>query len=457
MTWVRACLFVVVVAVSCLLTRAASAQALRPVVARQLGNGLRVVVCPDPAGVDVSVVVQYDVGARDEPEGLEGLAHHVEHLMFSGSRHVGPGEHFRLLDRVGATNVNASTSLDTTTYVQTLPPERLELALWLESDRMGTLVDRLHAPVVARERGVLLNEYRMRVVDTAFGLTPGVLLSSLFPAWHPYQHTIAGNPQSIGRARLEDAQAFLRTWYGPANAIVVISGKVDPTLAVSLVERYFATLRPRRPPARPALPPLPPPEAVRVVVGANVTRAEVTVAWVTPPHGAAGDEELDLVAGVLSGQGTGWLHQLLVDERRVALAVGARQQSMALASVFAIRATVADGRTTGDVLAAIDAAVDALARVTEHDVERARRVLVAGQWMGLESSMNWALRLASLARLGRLPTAFDGRVGRYERYRAADVAAAARRYLPRAHRVVVAAEKVREAPVEGVVLSQQEL
>ena len=439
------------------LARTAHAQAPRPVHARRLGNGLRVVVCPDPGGVDVSVVVRYDVGSRDEPGGLEGLAHQVEHLMFAGSRHVAPGEHLRLLDRVGATNVNAETGADSTVYHETVPPERLELALWLESDRMAYPLERVDAARFVRERAVVLNEYRERVVDTVFGQAGAILHGELFPEWHPYHHVTTGNHASIVGIGLPDARAFARTWYGPANAMIVITGRVDPGTAMALAERYFGTIPPRPPPKRPALPELPPPEPTRLRLGAQVTRSEVHLAWITPRYGAPGDAELDLVAAVLAGQDAGWLQHALLGEKRAAVRVGARQSSMDMASIFTIRATVADGRSRDEVLASIDAVLARLPAITEADVARAKVAFINGQLFGLESSMTWALRLQSFAQIGPLPSSFNGRDARYERIAVADVVAAARRDLRSDRRVVLSAERMRGAPIAGVLRSREEV
>jgi len=430
----------------------------RPLVERRLANGLRVLVCPDPGGVDVSVLVHYDVGSRDEPGGLEGLAHLTEHLMFTGSKHVARGDFERLLERAGAVNVNAETNVDGTFFHETMPPERLDLALWLESDRMGYLLDRLGESELDHERAAVLNEHRLRITENTLGALEGIVRTELFPPWHPYSHVVAGSPRSIAGIGLADARAFLATWYGPGNATLLISGKVDPALALGLAERYFGALPARPPPKRPPLPPLQPPSARVIHVGAGVTRSELRIAWLTPPLHAPGDLELDIVANVLTDKDSGWLRRRLMDAPRIAASVIAVQRSMELASIFEIRAVVAEGHTNEEVLAIVD---DALARfetsVDAREVGRAQLAWFNTRLFRLESSQGWAISLALALRGKQAPALFDGQIQRHSAMSGAAVGAAPRAFLGRAHRVVTMIEPVKGAPLRGVLLSRQEL
>ncbi len=411
----RALLVAVALTVFCAV-RGARAGVARPVHERRLGNGLRVVVSPDPAGVEVSVVVRYGTGARDEPGGLEGLAHLVEHVMFFGSRHVEPGGFARILEEAGGTNLNAITNLDSTTYFETLPPERLELGLWLESDRMGYGLDRLDEATLARARAEVLNERRERFVQPPLGALPVMVFGELFPSWHPYHHLPIGLPTSIAGVRLADVRAFFNTWYGPDNAVVVIAGKVEPGAALALVERYFGSLPARPPPVRPSLPGKNAATAATVLgVGANVTRDEVRLAWVTPAVAAPGDGELELAAAILVDRGAGWLERRLLASPRLCTQVSAAQEPFALASLFEIRAVIAEGRSAKEVLRAV---LESLQRfeggVDDDEIRRARLVFQNNRLFGLESSLAVAQTLAARARMGALPPAYDADFAKYE-------------------------------------------
>lgn len=461
MSWTRrrgfsgrvvAFLFVFVAVVA---SRRAHAEIQRQVHARRLTNGLQVVVCPDPGGADVSVLVRYNTGSRDEPGGLEGLAHFVEHLMFTGSKHVARGELDRLLTQAGATNMNGMTGPDLTLYQETLPPERLELALWLESDRMGYLLDRLTEEAVERERAVVLNEYRERVTDAALGDVGRIMREELFPAWHPYHHGTTGTAASIARIELADVRAFVNTWYGPANATVTITGKVDPAAAMALAERYFGPLPARDPPVRPALPALPELKRTVLRIGAPVTRREVRVAWLTPPLRAPGDEALDLAATILADGESSWLSKKLLKPPRVATQVTAHQSSSALASVFEIRAVVADEHSGKEVFDAID---EGLARfvtaMDATDMSRAKIAWYNEKLFSLESSLIWAFRLGSQIQVAPRLSVFDGGLGTYAAITPEQVRAAVQQHLLGKTWVITMVEPTRGAPLRGALLSR---
>jgi predicted Zn-dependent peptidase len=430
----------------------------RPVLDHRLGNGLRVIVSPDLSGVEVSVLVRYDTGARDEPEGLEGLAHLVEHVMFLGSRHVPPGGFARLLDQVGATGVNGVTTTDATSYFETVPPERLELALWLESDRMGYGLDHLDEGSLARARAEVLNERREKAVEAPLGAVSAILVDALFPRWHPYHHLPIGTAPAVSRAGVDDVRAFFNTWYGPANATLVIAGRIDPGAALALAQRYFGTLPARPPPVRPVVPSVEARATTTLSVRAGVNREEIRLSWVTPRHGDPGDLELDLAAALLVDRGAGWLEQALLPAPRLCTRVGATQASMDMASIFEIRAVVAERRSHREVLAAISAALQRLDQaVSDDDIQRARRVYEQEHLFGMESSLGLAQRLSSRARLGPLPPVYDGRAAELAAITPAAVRAAVRRWLGVKPWVVVLSIPTPGASVAGELAQRSEV
>jgi predicted Zn-dependent peptidase len=439
--------------------RAARAAVLQPVTELRLANGLRVVISPDPTSADVTIVVRYEVGASDEPSGLDGIAHLVEHLMFDGSRHVPSGEFWKILERAGATNINGETAVDATTYHETVPPDRLELALWLESDRMGYHLDRVDEAALARVRAAVQNEYKDRTIDQPLGAVPALMFAELFPPWHPYSHR-GGMPATIAAITLADARAFLGTWYGPSNATLVIAGNTQVTATAALVQRYFGSLPARRPPARPSMPALEPLSSVVLRVEAGVTREEVRMAWVTPRLLALGDLELDLVAAILAAR-DGWLQRRLLVRDGIATRVTAGQDSKRLASVFQIQAIVAPGHTSAEVVAIVD---DTLARfdraLTTADVDRGQRAWYNAKLFSLESNFAFGLRLGALAARvpsGPLPSFYDGDLAMYAAIGPEAVRRAVRAFLGRTHRVVVTSHPTRGRPQAGVLRSREEV
>jgi predicted Zn-dependent peptidase len=436
----------------------ARAAVMQPVTELRLANGLRVAISPDATSADVTVAIRYEVGYKDEPSGLDGLAHLVEHLMFDGSRHVASGEFWQLLERAGATNINGETGVDATVYHETVPPDRLELALWLESDRMGYLLDRVDEASLARARVAIQNEYKDRIIDQPLGAVHALMLAELFPAWHPYSHR-GGSPATHAAITLADARAFFGTWYGPSNATLVIAGNTQVAAAAALAQRYFGSLPARRPPTRPSLPALDPLSPVVLRVEAGVTREEVRMAWVTPPILAPGDLELDLVAAILVAR-DGWLHRFLFGSQAIATRVSVREDSRRLASVFHIDVVVAPGHTSGEAIAIID---DTLARfergLTTADVERAQRAWYNAKLFGLESNLAFGFRLAALAaRLpsSPLPSFYDGDLAQYAAIGPDAVRRTVRAFLGRSHRVVVTAHPTRGRPQTGVLRSREE-
>jgi zinc protease len=427
----------------------------RPVTEARLASGLRVVVLPDASSPDVTVSVRYDVGSKDEPTGLEGLAHLVEHLMFGGSKHAARGAHYRLMDQAGATNVNARTSRDATVFHETVPPDRLELALWLESDRMGFL-DVVDDAALARERTAVINEYRDRVADVAYGELSSIVAAELFPSWHPYHHLPVAQPKSILRIAAADVRAFLGTWYGPANATLFISGNAQPAAAVALAERYFGSLPPRAPPARPVLPALAP-TRTSLIVGADVTRQVVRMSWITPAMGQPGDVELDLAASLLAEQGVGWLQRDLMGSTAYATRIVAGQDSCELASVFSVEVVVATDHTTEEVISVVRRAIDRLgSQLTPGALALAQLAWEHRALFRLESDLLWSSLLGSLAH-GRapVPARWDGLLGRYRGVSVDAVSAAVGTYLG-SRRVLAVVEAKHGEPLRGVVLARFE-
>jgi predicted Zn-dependent peptidase len=219
-----------------------------PYTTTKLANGLEVIVHENHRSPIVTVNVMYHVGARDDPEGRRGFAHLFEHVMFAGSQHVAPGQFLALLDNAGATDLNAETDPDWTTYHETVPANQLELALWLESDRMGFLVNGLDQGRFDNARQVVARERQQRVLNVPGGRVYEMIMGTLFPPGHPY-HAL-GLAESLDSATLDEARAFFDTFYAPNNATIVLSGDIDKAQALALVERYFGPIPSGRAPTQ---------------------------------------------------------------------------------------------------------------------------------------------------------------------------------------------------------------
>ena len=220
----------------------------------RLSNGLRVVLAPDRTTAVTGVNLWYGVGSRNEPEGRTGFAHLFEHMMFQGSVHIPKNGHFQHIEGVGG-SANATTWFDRTNYFETVPSHYLDLALWLESDRMGWMLPAMTEEKLENQRQVVMNERRERYDNQPYGDWDERIQSLLFPASHPYHHTVIGSLEDIAAATLDDVRDFFATWYVPGNAVLSICGDFDPAHALRRVEHYFRGHPPRprpRPPSPPA-------------------------------------------------------------------------------------------------------------------------------------------------------------------------------------------------------------
>ena len=323
-----------------------------------LANGLDVLVHEDHRVPQVAVNVWYHVGSRNEVRGRTGFAHLFEHLMFEGSAHHNDG-YFAPLQQAGG-QVNGSTNTDRTNYWEVVPTSALDLALWMESDRMGHLLPAITEERFTTQQAVVLNERRQNYENRPYGLAVAALTSALFPPEHPYSWMTIGDAADIRAMALSEVQAFYTRYYHPANASLTLAGAIRPDEAFTLAERYFGDL-PAGPVVEPVRVPSPRITARRLVLEDRVELARVYMAWHTPAMFATGDAEMDLAADMLANGKTSRLYKTLVFDTRLALDVSAYQASREMAGYALIVATVAPGRAVSDVVAAINEAVAAVA------------------------------------------------------------------------------------------------
>jgi zinc protease len=352
-----------------------------------LPNGLVVILSEDRRLPMVSVNLWYHVGPANEEAGRTGFAHLFEHMMFQGSKHVPPDTHFKFLESAGASDINGTTDFDRTNYFETLPSSQLELALWLESDRMGYLLDKLDAPQLANQQDVVRNERRQSVENRPYGLADEAVMQILFPAGHPYHANVIGSHQDIQAAKLEDVKKFFRQYYAPNNASLAIVGDLDRGQAKALVAKYFGTLKrgPAVPPIRTVTPPVT--EERRRVVTDRVELPRIYVTWITSPIFKPGDAEADIAATILGGGKSSRLYKRLVYDKQIAQNVSAEQNSLMLGSLFQIQVTARPGHSADELEKALDEELDRF-RASLPDaaeVDRARNTIETRIIEGLET------------------------------------------------------------------------
>jgi zinc protease len=342
-----------------------------------LPNGLEVILSENHQLPLVAVNLWYHVGPANEDPGRTGFAHLFEHMMFQGSKHVPGDSHFRLLEGAGGSDLNGTTDFDRTNYFETVPADRLELALWLESDRMGYLLDRVDQANLANQQDVVRNERRQSVENQPYGIVEEALFHQLFPPTHPYYANVIGSHADIQAARFEDVKNFFKLYYAPNNASLVIVGDFDPVSTRAMVEKYFGSLKRGAPVPKPSVqtPPITAPR--RAVVPDRVELPRVYMAWLTSPIFTAGDADADIASVVLGGGRSSRLYKKLVYEKQIAQDVSVSQYSLSLGSVFQIQATARPGHSADELEQAIDDELS-LFRQSGPDlaeVDRARNVI----------------------------------------------------------------------------------
>jgi len=315
-----------------------------------LANGLDVLLHEDRGCPIVAVNLWYHVGSKNERPGKTGFAHLFEHLMFEGSQHHDRG-YFQPLQGAGAT-LNGSTNADRTNYWEVVPAGALELALWMESDRMGYLLPALTEAKFSNQRDVVLNERRQNYENRPYGLAPMALLSALFPPDHPYHWTTIGEIEDLKAVQLDEVHAFFRRYYHPGNASIALAGDIDSDDALAMVDRYFGEIDSGEP-VDPVRATATLPRDVRIHFEDRVELPRLYIAWLTPAMFAEGDAELDLATDLLANGKTSRLYRRLVFEERIATDVSASQNSREAGSFFQIVATAAPGRTLAEVERAI--------------------------------------------------------------------------------------------------------
>jgi len=420
-----------------------------------LPNGLDVILSQDHRIPMVAVNLWYHVGPANEEPGRTGFAHLFEHMMFQSSKHVPEDAHFKLLEAAGASDINGTTDYDRTNYFETIPANQLELALWLESDRMGYLIDKVDQPSLSNQQDVVRNERRQSVENQPYGLAEETLVQTLFPPKHPYYGNVIGSHEDIQAAKLDDVRRFFRQYYAPNNASLAIVGDFEPAQAKALVQKYFGTLKRGSavPPIKAATPKIT--SERRKTVTARVELPRVYMAWITSPILKPGDADADIAANILGGGRSSRLYKKLVYEKQIAQTVSATQQSLILGSVFQIEATARPGHTVDELEKAIDEELAAFRSkpAEPSEIERSRNRIETSIIGGLEVLGGFggvADRLNSYNHYLGTPDYLEKDVQRYRAVTPASVQAFAKDQLAQTSRVVLHVTPGQPAPVAQV-------
>ena len=404
-----------------------------------LGNGLDVLLHEDHSCPIVAVNLWYHVGSKNERPGHTGFAHLFEHLMFEGSEHC-DRSYFHPLQGVGA-SINGSTSADRTNYWEVVPANSLELALWMESDRMGHLLPALTDAKFSNQRDVVLNERRQTYENRPYGLASMAILAALFPPEHPYHWSTIGEIADLHAVQLDEVQAFFRRYYHPANASLALAGDIDPDEALGLARAYFGDIEPG-PPVEPVRADATLASDIRLVFEDRVELPRIYIAWLTPAMFAPLDAELDLAADVVANGKTSRLYRRLVFDERIATDVSAAQSSREIAGFLQIVATAAPGHALAEVERVILDEIERLSTDGPRDEEMERaRVQVEAQFMfRLQTVGGFGGKSDQLNAYNVLagdPGYFDRDLARYQTATARSLQQAAEQYLHRRPRVTL--------------------
>ena len=358
-----------------------------------LPNGLRVVLNPDESSPTVAVAVTYDVGSRNEVEGRSGFAHLFEHLMFQGSRNLAKGDHFALISTYGG-ELNGTTSSDRTNYYEQLPETALELALWLEADRMRSLA--VNQENFENQRSVVQEEYRMRVSNAAYAQGLMTLHELIFEGYWPYSHDAIGSMADLDAAKLEWIREFHNQYYAPNNAVLSISGKLDPTKTLALINQHFGAISKKEIKAY-APPKLPEstPSRSKKIEDSNIRTPGIYLGWRIPPYGGEEHYALELVTVLLGSGETARYESELVRDKELAQAVSVWTHDNRGPDAFVIQAVAQNEAKLPELRQALLAQLEKLAKepVSQKELDKAKNRITSSFLFGLEGTTHRATQL----------------------------------------------------------------
>ncbi|HTK82867.1 MAG TPA: pitrilysin family protein [Bacteroidota bacterium] len=345
----------------------------------KLPNGLTVILHEDHSAPVAAVVVMYHVGSKNEVVKRTGFAHLFEHMMFQGSEHVADEEHFRLLQEIGA-NINGSTNEDVTNYFEVVPSNSVELALYLESDRMGFLLPAMTQEKLDNQRDVVKNERRQSVDNVPYGTADEKIAVAMYPPTHPYSWPVIGYMEDLTAAKMEDVQNFFRTYYAPNNAVLSIAGDINPSEVKGLVEKYFGPIPKGKDFERP--------KAVPVSISQNISQTfedkvqlpRIYLSWHSPANFTREDAVLTVLANIMSSGKSSRLYRTLVYDKQIAQTATASAGSSEIAGLFQVTVTAKPGKNLTDIKAVVDSLMADILKngVTDKEIENSLTSIEAG-------------------------------------------------------------------------------
>jgi len=442
-----------------------SADAIKiPYETYKLPNGLTVILSLDRATPTVAVNMTYHVGSKNEIAGRTGFAHLFEHVMFTGSGHIPYGTHDRLTEGVGGSN-NGSTSNDRTNYYETVPANYLETALWLESDRMGYLLDTLDIAKLNAQREVVKNERRQSYDNQPYGRVSEIFSAAMYPKGHPYSWPVIGSMTDLSAASEEDVKAFFRVYYAPNNATLAVVGDFDPVQTKAWIQKYFGDLPQGKPVQRPSVALGKLDSSKRLVYEDRVQVPRLYLQWPTVGFKKDDDYALSVMSSILSGPRTARLTKALVFDSQIASNVGAFQNSAEDVGVFQVAVTPRPEHSLTELEAAVDQVIQKFIAEgpTAEELQKAKAGLELQFLRGLESNLGKASQLIAGSMFYGNPAQFRTDYQKTLAVTAADVKRVAALYLQRP-RIVLSvvpkgkkdqASKATESEAVSVVLENR--
>lgn len=395
-----------------------------------LDNGLEVILYKDNALPLVSVNIWYRVGSANEKPGKTGFAHLFEHMMFQGSKHVEKEMHFKYIQEAGG-SLNGSTSIDRTNYYETLPGNSLQLALWLESDRMGFLLDGLTQKKLDNQKDVVMNERRQRYDNQPYGLAWEILFKNLFKPDFPYHWPTIGWMTDIENYNLDDVREFFRTYYSPNNASLVIAGDINEKKALENVDKYFRSIEPVNsiPGIKYTDPSLN--EDINVVHEDNVQLPRVYIAWISDHIFGQDDAPLDILSDILGSSKNSRLYKKLVHEEQLVQDISCFQYSAKLTGMFIIVATIKPGSEIPEVEKIIFNEIEKLISegVEENEFQRVINGIKSSFIYSLQNLEQLANQINSYNFFLKKDDPFNYDLKRYNKVRMEDIEKIAFKYL----------------------------
>ncbi len=402
-----------------------------------LDNGLRVIVHEDRKAPIVSVGVWYHVGSKNEPAGKTGFAHLFEHLMFNGSENF-DDEFFKPFEVVGATAMNGTTWFDRTNYFANVPTPALEMALWMESDRMGHLLGAVTQEKLDNQIGVVQNEKRQGD-NRPYGLVGYRQLEGLFPVGHPYRHATIGSMEDLSAASLEDVKDWFRQYYGAANVVIVLAGDIDVASARPLMEKYFGHIG-AGPPIKAYKAWVPELEnnTIEEMLDQKAPQTRLYRNWPVAARTSEDAVMLQLAAAILGQGKNSRLYQALVYQNQLAVSVAVSMQPFELAGIFGIDVTLKDGKDEKEVLRLIDAELEKFlaAGPSAEELKRVKTVILASQLRGIEEIGGFSGKGTALAQSELYagdPGYYAATLDRLNHASIAEVVEVARRWLSKGY------------------------